>query len=216
LYSKGVPQKIPRHAAIRARLAESVTNALELNVRLEPLIAVKNRQQAGSFHGKVDHSQPPWCAPIAYAITDLHALARRMERETRRELGLPFRVRGCSGGNTKNALDALIRLCESADDFTVRVYTRELEKWWRHAKVALDEIEVPKRLPRSPGSPEPRCPFCKNHTLRAKILQNEIWCINPSCKDGEGKKQKAHMDYSKVVGDWVVRWDDGIIMGETA
>lgn len=211
-----MPAKIPHHVAIRTRLADSVSCALELSGRLEPLIAVKTRQPSGAFHGKVDHSQPPWCAPVAYAITDLHALARTLEREVRADLGFTPRKRGDSDDNTRKAFESVLRFCETADDFTVRVYTKELERWIRTARIALDEIEVPKRLPRSPGKPEPRCPFCKNHTLRVKILENEIYCLNPACKDEEGKKQKARMDYSKVVGDWVVRWDDGIIMGEAA
>src|SRR5271163_3805839 len=145
-----MPATIPQHIAIRTRLAESVTHALELGERLESLIAVKNRMPSGSFHGKIDHSQPPWNAPVAYAITGLHALARRMEKEVRADLDLPPRTRGSSDRNTGEALKAVVRQCERADDFTVRVYTRELERWWRSAKIALDEIEIPKRLPRSP------------------------------------------------------------------
>jgi hypothetical protein len=213
VYYSYVPAPVSREIAIRKRLADSAAHALELNARLEELIAVKPRQSSGNFHGKVDHSQPPWCAPVAYAITDLHALIRRMERELRAELGLSPRPRGGSGGNTRKACEAVLRLAESADDFTIRVFTRELDKWWRNAKIAIDEIEIPKRIPRSPGKPEPPCPFCENHTLRVKILQNEIYCVNPECKDEAGNKRKAYMDYSSIVGDWVVRWDDGIIMG---
>ncbi len=212
-----MPAVIPAHIAIRSRLAESVTLALELSERLESLIAVKTRHPSGSFHGKVDHSQPPWNASVAYAITGLHSLARKMEREIRVEVDLDPRARGGSDANTREALKAVIAQCERADDFIVRLYTRELDKWWRHAKIALDEIEIPKRLPRSPGKPEPSCPWCKNHTLRVKILENEIYCVDPSCPGkADGKRPRAFMDYSAVVGDWVVRWDDGVIMGVAA
>jgi len=212
-----MPAVIPQHIAIRTRLAESVTLALGLSERLESLIAVKSRLQYGSFHGKVDHSQPPWNASIAYAITDLHALARKMETEIRAELGLPARTRGSSDGNTGKALKAVMAQCERADDFIVRLYTRELEKWWRNAKIALDEMEIPRRLPRSPGKPEPECPWCKNHTLRVKILENEIYCVDPSCPaKTDGRSPRAYMDYSVIVGDWVVRWDDGVIMAVAA
>jgi hypothetical protein len=213
-----MPATIPQHIVIRSRLAESVTHALELSERLESLIAVKARHPSGSFHGKVDHSQPPWNASVAYAVTDLHALARKMEKEIRAELGLSPRARGSSDGNTGEALRTVVRQCERADDFTVRVYTRELEKWWRNAKIALDEIEIPKRLPRSPGKPEPACPWCKNHTLRVKTGENDIFCVNPSCSGVDEKDRKLHarMDYSDVAGDWVVRWDDGVIMAVAA
>jgi hypothetical protein len=212
-----MPAVIPQHIAIRTRLAESVTHALELGERLESLIAVKTRHPSGSFHGKVDFSQPPWNVQVAYAITDLHSLARRMEREIRADLDLPARVRGSSDANTCEALKAVMAQCERADDFTVRLYARELEKWWRGAKIALDEMEIPKRLPRNPGKPEPSCPWCKNHTLRVKILENEIYCINPACPaKADGRNPRACMDYSVVVGDWVVRWDDGVIMAVAA
>lgn len=209
---------IPQHIAIRSRLAESVTHALALSERLESLIAIKTRMPSGSFHGKIDHSQPPWNASVAYAITGLHALARRMEREIRVELDLPARQRGSSDANTGEALRLVVKQCERADDFIVRAYTRELEKWWRSAKIALDEMETPKRLPRSPGKPEPACPFCTNHTLRVEIGENKIYCINPSCSgvDEKDRKLHAHMDYSDIVGDWVVRWDDGVIMAVAA
>jgi len=212
-----VPAKVLPHAAIRARLATSIAEALELSERLEPLIAEKSRQPSGTFHGKVDHSQPPWCVPVAYAITGLHALARRMESELRDDLDFTPLERGGSDANTREAFKAVMRLAESADDFIIRSYNRELDKWWKTAKIALDEIDIPKRIPRAPGKAEPPCPFCKNHTLRVKILENEIFCINPACPgDGQGKKPKAYMDYSDVVGGWVVRWSDGIIMGEAA
>jgi hypothetical protein len=212
-----MPAVIPQHIAIRSRFAESVEHALKLSERLESVIAVKTRMPSGSFHGKVDHSQPPWNASVAYAITGLHSLARRMEREIRMELGLPSRKRGGSDANTREALKMVMAQCERADDFIVRVYTRELEKWWRSASIALDDIEIPKRLPRSPGKPEPECPFCKNHTLRVKILENEIYCVNPACPaKAEGRNPRAYMDYSAVVGDWVVRWDDGVIMAVAA
>jgi hypothetical protein len=202
---------IPAHVAIRARLRESVDHALSLNTRLEGLIAIKPRQPSGVFHGKVDFSQPPWHSPVATVFFDMHALSRKIERDLRYELGLPSRYRGCSDANTKVALEAAINLCERADDFAVRVNTKEIEKWSRRASIALGQTEVPKRLPRSPGHPEPKCPFCKLRTLRSKFALGEVYCINPACKDDDGNKPRAHMEYSKHVGDWVMVWQDNVV-----
>lgn len=222
-----MPSKtVSPHVAIRTTLAELIAEITDLADRLEALIAVKTRQPGG-FHGKVDHSQPPWCAPVAYAITDLHALSRMLEKDIRRKQGLPLRSRGNSDENTRNALETIRKLAENAEDSLVAEYIREMSRWLKNAKLAalgagdgspdLDRIEAPKRLPRAPGKPEQACDFCGNHTLRVKVLENEIWCINPSCPpevDGiRPKKLKARMDYSVIVGDWVVRWDDGVIMG---
>jgi hypothetical protein len=205
-----VPAEIPRHEQIRLRLKDSADNAVILYERLEYLIAVKSRQPSGAFHGKIDFSQPPWCAPVAHAITDLHALSRKMERELRAELGFPRRNRGASDHNTRKALQSVLKLAEGADDIMVSFCTRELDKWTGRASVALGLIEFPKRLPRVPGASEPACPFCKNHTLRSKPGEGQIFCINPKCKDEENRKPEAHLEYSKVVGDLVLVWQDGI------
>lgn len=202
---------IPAHVAIRSRLRESVDHALGLNTKLGGLIAVKPRQPSGVFHGKVDFSQPPWHSPVAAVYFDLHALSRKIERDLRYELGLPPRYRGCSDANTRGALEAAINLCEKADDFAVRVNTKEIESWSRRASIALGQTEVPKRLPRSPGNPEPKCPFCKLRTLRSKFSLGEVYCINPSCKDDAGNKPRAHMEYSRHVGDWVMVWQDNVV-----
>jgi hypothetical protein len=205
-----VPKEIPAHVAIRTRLRDSVDHALTLNTRLGGLITVKPRQPSGVFHGKVDFSQPPWHSPIATAFFDFHALSRKIERDLRYELGLPARYRGCSDANTAKALEAAISLCEKADDFAVGLNTKEIERWTRRASIALGLTEVPKRLPRSPGGTEPKCPFCKMRTLRSKWLDGEIYCINPGCKDEAGVKPRARMEFSVHAGDWILVWQDGI------
>ncbi len=141
---------------------------------------------------------------------DLHALARQMETELRQEHGFPPRARGGSDPNTRAALDAVLKLAEAADDWLIRVYARELGRWSRKASIALGETEIPKRLPRVPGAPEPRCPFCENHSLRSLPLAGDIFCINPACTDENKKRPRARMEYSVHAGDWVMVWQDGI------
>jgi hypothetical protein len=205
-----MPSVIPVHVALRSRLRDSACQALTLAGRLEPLLAEKSRGPEERFHGKVDHSQPPWNAQIANAILDLHQLAREAEAWLRLSQGLPLRERGGSAANTRRALEAVVRLSEKAEDITVRGHIRDLEKWIRGARTALGETEAPKRLPRSEGQPEPRCPFCEQHTLRMQPLRGRIFCISPGCRDDQERKPYAILEYSPHVGDMVLVWQDGI------
>src|SRR5580692_10779028 len=118
-----MPQVVPVHIALRSALKESVQQAIILDERLEALIAVRSRQPSERFHGKVDHSQPPWNAQVANVILDLHAKAREMEAWLRASQGLPYRLRGGSGQNTRQALENVCRLSEAAADGTVRDHT---------------------------------------------------------------------------------------------
>ena len=204
-----MPQVIPVHTALRTQLRDSASAAWQLSSRLELMIAVRSRP-GDRFHGKIDHSQPPWNAQAANAILDLHAKAREMEAWLRVSQKLPLRTRGGSDENTQKALENVTRLSEAADDGTVRDHIRELEKWIRTARIALDETEMPKRLPRRPGQPEPRCPFCGNHTLRMWPLMGKISCIKPDCKDDHDRKPYAKMEYSPHVQDFVLVWQDGL------
>src|SRR5215475_7544102 len=114
-----MPKPIPVRLATRDQLRGSVNHALGLNEQLEEVVAIKVKQP-GTFHGKVDFSQPPWHGPVANAIMDLHAMAREMEAWLRLSQGLPSRPRGGSSENTRKALESVIRLAEAAEDAIVR------------------------------------------------------------------------------------------------
>ena len=208
-----MPATIPAHIEIREKLREMVDDSVRLNNELELVIAVKTKQP-GEFHGKISHSPPPWHAPVANAILDLHALARKLEASLRFERGLPQRKRGGSSSNTVRALHAIPRLCEGTDDFAVYLSTRELKKWSSRAEIALNQREMPHRLPRPPGAPEPPCPICENHTLRSFSRdldeRGEVRCGNPQCFDGRGNRTSARMEYYR--GELVFRWSNGMIL----
>jgi hypothetical protein len=206
-----MPAVIPVHVAIRETLKDSVGHAITLDSRLELLIAERPSRPSGNFHGKIDFSSPPWHAPVAHCHFDLHALSRKLERDLRSELNLPRRYRGGSSSNTPKALHAVNRLAQGADDFIVRLSTKELEKWSRRASIALELTEAPKKLPRLPKEPERPCPWCKNRTLRILPLKGEIYCVNPACKDEEGRKPKASLEYSSIANDLVLIWQDNLI-----
>jgi hypothetical protein len=206
-----MPAVIPLHVAIRTRLRESVSHALSLNERLESVIAVKSRVNSGAFHGKVDHSQPPWSAAVANAVLDLHAMSREAEGRLRASLSLPYRPRGGSSDNTGKAMESLLRLSEGADDAYVRENIRWLDGWCRKASIALNEAEVPRRLPRMEGQGEPSCPCCECRTLRMLPLHGLIRCVNPECRDDKDRKPSARLEYSDHAGEMVLRWQDDII-----
>jgi hypothetical protein len=203
-----VPAVIPVHEEIRSALKAAAEQAIDLSGRLENVIAIRPRQPSSGFHGKADRSQPPWCAPVAGVILDLHAGARRMEAELRDELGLPSRARGSSTQNTYSALRAVAALAQGAGDEQVMLISGELERWLRRAAIALGEKEAPQRLPRLPGEAEPCCPLCQRRTLRMLPLEGVICCIVRSCRDENGRRLTARMEYSPFARDFVLQWSD--------
>lgn len=203
-----MPAVVPEYTALRRDLRDSVSHALACDERLRAVIARRPSQASGTFHGKVDFSQPPWHAAAANAHLEFHALARHAERDMRMALGQRYRVRGGSDLNTAKALESACRLAENADDRQVMTLTGQLESWSSRAMVALGEKEQPKRLPRSPGMPEPACPGCGNHTLRISPLEERVFCIR-KCTDEDGRRLCARMEYSAVARDWVMVWQDG-------
>lgn len=202
-----MPPVTPAHRALRDELRESVTSSLQLNAVLESVIHVKSRQP-GTFHGKVDHSQPPWAAPIANAVLDLHALSREMEAWLRLSQGLPARNRGGSSENTRKALENVIRLSEAAEDGTVRGHTRQLNRWHYGSEVALGKTERPVRLPREKGQEPRTCPWCGLDTLRMRPLKGEIRCIDVGCRDDDGNRPLGRMAFSVIMADWTVVWQN--------
>lgn len=204
-----MPRTIPKHVAIRTDFRDTVTVVFVLAERLETIIAVKSRGSEQVFHGKVDHSQPPWNAGAANMIFELHAWTRFTERLWRRTAGFPERPRGGSQANTGKALAALCGLSETVCDELVLEDRRWLDSWARRAKIVLGEEESIRRLPRQLGAREPKCPWCKRDTLRQKALEGIVFCMDPVCKDDEKRRPLAQLEYFR--GEMVLRWQDGII-----
>lgn len=204
-----MPKTIPRAVAIRIDFRDSIHVAFQLAQRLEMIIAVKSRGASETSHGKVDHSQPPWNAPAAGMIMELHAWVRFTERLWRRSAGFPERLRGGSHLNTWKGLEALTALAEAVDDSLVREDERWLDGWSRRAKIVLGDEESVRRLPRQLGEREPKCPWCKRNTLRQKALEGIVFCMDPVCFDDEERRPLAQLEYFR--GEMVLRWQDGII-----
>ena len=201
---------VPEHVALRTRLRDTAADALILNGRLETVIAVKSAApSSGGFHGKVDHSQPPWNAAAADAILDLHAWSREAEALSRIHLSLPVRQRGFSSQNTARALQSMLRLAEGLADSLVRDNASWLGRWSNRASTVLGETESARRLPRMMGEPARPCPWCRKDTLRQLALAGTISCIDVTCRDEIGRRPKAQLEY--LDGEWVLRWQDGIL-----
>jgi hypothetical protein len=189
-------------------LRDLFVQALVLMARLEAVTALRLRG-AGGYRGKISFSQPPWNAGAAETMLAFHAEIRSLEQGLRTDLSLPRRPRGGSDDNTSAAVAAVGRLCTSAPDESVRAVLAFLRSWCRSASITLQDSEAPRRLPRSPGLPEPVCPFCRNHTLRLLPLDGVIKCIG-DCTDDQGRRPVAHLEFSPVTHDWIPVWQDGI------
>ncbi len=197
---------------LRTRLRALTADTATISAQLEQVIATTTPRVAGSpRRGRIDHSQPPWNAPVANLILDLHTHSRDMENTLRRHLGIPDKPRGTSTANTACALDAVANLAESSTDAKVGDCVAWLDRWVGRARVVLGERDEPRRLPRQPGLPEPRCPYCERMTLRHWASKGEVRCVNPECKTEDGRRPAALMAWSNVAVEWVLAWNDGYV-----
>jgi hypothetical protein len=200
---------------LRPQLEQLVGQALALSRWLEITVAPQGRQvgrDAASGYGRGTGSRPPWLAGPAHLLTELHTGVRAAEQALQHRLGItPIYARGGSSLNTVYALGALNDLAVSAADADVARLIGWLAGWTNRAWVLLGERDEPHRLPRSPGGPEPRCPYCEKLTLRFWPGRGLVRCVNPTCQTDDGKRPAATMVYSNVAMDWVLAWNDGVV-----
>jgi hypothetical protein len=204
-----MPATIPYPVQLRVDFRETVNDAISYSQLLEHVICIKGKASSEVFHGKVDHSQPPWNAAAANHVLDLHALSRQNERFLRTMLNFPVRIRGGSSGNTRLALEHCVKLAEGSTDTNVKWIKQDFDRWVTQAKVILGQTETAKRLPREHGKKEAVCPWCKRDTLRQLALEGLIKCVDPKCTDEEGRRPFARLEYFH--GEPILRWQDGII-----
>ena len=194
------------------RIKDSATQALLIYAQLQQ-VTVFQSKIPGFSSGKVIHSQPPWNAAVAFSYLELHSLSRDLEDKFRYYSDQPARGRGGSDENTRLALESVINHTESVPESAVLSAIRDLESWIRRARIVLGELELPQRLPRLPGQAEPSCPFCKRRTLRMLPLRGVVTCIMPLsiCKDDEGRKAFAKMEFSAFTQDFELVWQDDVV-----
>lgn len=194
----------------RERLKTAVSAALQASDQLEKLIAPDGSRHDRQGNHFSPRSRPPWNPEAAYLITELHQEARSAERRLRLFLSLPVRPRGSSQANTQKALEAVLSLAEAAGDTQASDEARWLERWHARAKRALGEASPVARLPRQPGEPERACPFCTFFTLRYWSLDGVVRCVNPSCRDEDGRRPSAKIEYSNFTHQLELVWMDGV------
>lgn len=116
--------------------------------------------------------------------------------------------RGISDRNTQLSLWALADLATTAADSDVAVVLVQLGGWVERARPLVGETEPLRRVPRTPGFMEPRCPWCGYCTLRCKLAAGMIFCINPSCTDEDGRRPLGVIEVGVTVHDVLLRWQD--------
>jgi len=202
----------PVRSTVRERLSVAVDDAVSLNDRLDAIIATPTSRLGGRGRvGRIDHSQPPWNAPVAHLVLELHALARYLENNLRDLVGMSWLPRGGDDENTVFALRAITSLAEVVQDNWLFEPARQLGGWCARSLVVLGERDLPQRLPRNVGEAEARCPYCGHLTLRFWSSRGEVRCVNPGCRDGDGRRAVARLDYSPVIQGWVLAWRDGTV-----
>lgn len=207
----------PASDGIRDRIAGTCQEALTLDERLAAAVPFREETRGGSGEGgtgsgKIAHSPAPWNESAGICRMDLHALARKIEREWRAAAGATRLRRGGSDANTRAALLALPGLSHAAGvgEESVARSLRDLARWVRQARVILGDLERPRRLPAPPGEAEKECPWCHCRTLRMWPMRGIVCCVNPHCMI-DGRRAVARLEYSAVAGMTLV-WQDGSVL----
>lgn len=152
---------------------------------------------------------PSWHTQAAYLVFELHRLVRDHESRLRVIVSGTRARRGGSDRNTFLALDALDALAGAAGPDEVHETLTALTAWLRRAREALGEIEPLSRLPRLPGQSEPRCPWCQRMTLRHQPYAGIVRCINPACRDGDGRRPVGRVEIGRLSCEPLLLWGTG-------
>jgi hypothetical protein len=183
-------------------MSELCADVRALDLRLAAIVA--ERSGAGGRGGggrmRKPHSPAPWNAAAALCRLDLHALARDIEARWRAAAGFGALRRGGSDANTYRALRALERLCD-ARGVDWRGGARDLRGWERGARMALGDMEQPRRLPS-----EIACPYCGGKSLRALTGRGIVFCVNANCRTPDGGRPLGRMEYVTATEQIGLTW----------
>jgi hypothetical protein len=194
----------------RERLAIAIDGSRQSYWRLELLITAPSPDAGNAGTRQAPHSKPPWNTAAAALIFDFSREVRAAELRLRQALQLPIRERGSSDKNTMIALAMIKSLAEAAGDDRAASEASWLERWDAGARRALGEASQLVRLPRQPGEPERPCPFCVCFTLRYLPLHGMVKCVNPGCRDDEGRRPSAKIEWSSFTASLELVWMDGV------
>jgi hypothetical protein len=192
------------------RLRITVIDVKHAASTLEDLIHYpRNRSDDVIRRVAITGSSPSWNAQVAYLVFDLRTVARSLEAVLRGHVTGSHKARGGSDANTFLALDAVVDLAHAAGESPTRDALRELERWLYRARVALGQIEPMSQLPRAPGASEPRCPWCGNLTLRYQPHAGLVRCVNPECRDDDGRRPSGRVELGALSAEPILAWHDG-------
>jgi hypothetical protein len=135
---------------------------------LELLVAEPSSTQNASagMSPRPADTPEPWDAPAGRALMDGHEGVRRLEAVLRYALnGHPGPRRGCSEGNTREALSAIPRLAAGLSQEAGADTARVVGRWVSAARAlpAIDEAEQWRPVQARP------CPFCGCYFLKVLL-----------------------------------------------
>lgn len=163
-------------------------------------------------HHKVTGSPAPWHTEVAAVLFDIHEEARRLEASLRREVtGRLGPHRGGSTANTREALDAIVRLSEAVTADEVKKAARVAARWIASARQIrdIDQADRWEPLPRLPGMLPPVCEWCSTFSLRMNKRTGEVRCVLGSCRDEDGQRPVARVVTGTYSGQSSLVWQDG-------
>ena len=153
-------------------------------------------------------SRPPWNAAAAAAALDAHEGLRRLEASLRLAVtGHTGPRRGGSGHQTTQAINAIQALGNGVTTQAAAHAASIIDRWTRQIQElpAIDQAEPWRRL-------DATCPYCGFAMLRVRPRAGEITCLRyGACTDADGKHPAGRIDISRLTGEPIISWNDGLI-----
>jgi hypothetical protein len=201
--------------SLRGDLKDSMETAWRLYCALRMSLPFKERHNGERIHRqKLSASTAPWHEAAAGLTHDFHTKVRSLEVNLRIDVtGLTGVRRGSSEENTQRALHALSDLAVRASDQQVRDVSGYFARWNQRAEAVINPDRGLRRVPREPGQPELRCPWCTYQTMRWQPATGVLVCVNPECRTDADVRPRWMAAYELGDDGWNFTWEP---MGEGA
>jgi hypothetical protein len=140
---------------------------------------------------------------------DAHEGVRRLEASMRRDVtGRTGPRRGGSDANTDAAIKAIEALAHGVGDDAAADAGRILERWSRRIRElpAVDESQPWRKMPGV------ACPYCDFPMLWVQARAGRVACLRGgACLDSDGRPPTGRLDVSRLTGDPLIMWNDGLV-----